>query len=136
MSGTPGLSAPAHRKSGPREELQTGVRTAGDIAADVIRVPALDLDAAHRVARCDAPSDAGREALDKARAFTAGQDEQRLGLPALAAILGVSVYRLRSAARDGRLAVTYGNRTVFTTTTPLNKSVPQTKSTVTAEFQE
>ena len=53
------------------------------------------------------------EALDKARTLAAGEDEQRLGLPALATILGVSVYRLRKAARDGRLAVTYGNGTVF-----------------------
>lgn len=53
------------------------------------------------------------EALDTARALGAKEDEQRLGLPALATVLGVSVYLLRRAARDGRLAVTYGNRSVF-----------------------
>jgi hypothetical protein len=35
------------------------------------------------------------------------------GLPELARVLGVSVYRFREAAKDGRLAVTYGNRVVF-----------------------
>lgn len=50
--------------------------------------------------------------LEKARVFAA-RDDERLGLPALAGNLGVSVYLLRKAARDGRLAVTYGNRTVF-----------------------
>lgn len=54
-----------------------------------------------------------REALDKASALAAGENEQLLGLPALATILGVSVHCLRKAARDGRLAATYGNRTVF-----------------------
>ena len=54
------------------------------------------------------------EVLDKARALAArGSRDQSLGLPALAKILGVSVYRLREAARDGRLAVTYENRIVF-----------------------
>ncbi len=54
------------------------------------------------------------EILDKARTLAArGSRDQPLGLPALAKILGVSVYRLRDAARDGRLAVTYDNRIVF-----------------------
>jgi len=52
--------------------------------------------------------------LDEARALSArGSRDQPLGLPVLAKILGVSVYRLREAARDGRLAVTYENRIVF-----------------------
>ena len=54
------------------------------------------------------------EMLDKAKALAArGSRDQPLGLPTLAKILGVSVYRLRDAARDGRLAVTYDNRIVF-----------------------
>jgi DNA-binding transcriptional regulator YiaG len=54
------------------------------------------------------------EILDKAKALAArGSRDQPLGLPALAKILGVSVYRLRDAARDGRLAVTYDNHIVF-----------------------
>lgn len=54
--------------------------------------------------------------LDKARALAArGSRDQPLGLPTLAKILRVSVYRLRDAARDGRLAVTYDNRIVFGT---------------------
>lgn len=52
------------------------------------------------------------QVLEKARVFAA-RDDERLGLPALAGNLGVSVYLRRKAARDGRLAVTYGNRTVF-----------------------
>jgi ribosome-binding protein aMBF1 (putative translation factor) len=40
-------------------------------------------------------------------------DDQPRGLPELARTLGVSVYRLREAAKDGRLVVTYGNQVVF-----------------------
>ena len=36
-----------------------------------------------------------------------------MSLLALAPLLGVSVFRLREAARDGRLAVTYDRRVVF-----------------------
>lgn len=42
-----------------------------------------------------------------------GPADRPLGLLELARIIGVSVYRLREAARDGRLAVTYSNRVVF-----------------------
>jgi DNA-binding transcriptional regulator YiaG len=63
--------------------------------------------------------DAGRRdtpsaVLAKARALAnAGTDDQPRGLQELAGTLGVSVYRLREAARDGRLVVTYGNQIVF-----------------------
>jgi DNA-binding transcriptional regulator YiaG len=63
--------------------------------------------------------DAGRRdpppaVLAKARALASeGPDNRPQGLPELARVLGVSVYRLREAAKDGRLAVTYGNRVVF-----------------------
>jgi DNA-binding transcriptional regulator YiaG len=63
--------------------------------------------------------DAGRRdpppaALAKARGLAReGPDDQPQGLPELARVLGVSVYRLREAAKDGRLEVTYGNRVVF-----------------------
>lgn len=40
-------------------------------------------------------------------------DEAPLALPVLARVLNVSVFRLREAARDGRLAVTYGTRVAF-----------------------
>jgi DNA-binding transcriptional regulator YiaG len=42
-----------------------------------------------------------------------GPDDAPRSLPRLARQLGVSVYRLREAARDGRLAVTYGTRVAF-----------------------
>ena len=52
--------------------------------------------------------------LDKAKELAnAGSADRPLGLFELARMLGVSVYRLREAARDGRLAVTYDNRVVF-----------------------
>jgi DNA-binding transcriptional regulator YiaG len=63
--------------------------------------------------------DAGRReppstVLAKARALACeGPDDRPRGLPELARALGVSVYRLREAANDGRLAVTYGNQVVF-----------------------
>jgi DNA-binding XRE family transcriptional regulator len=53
--------------------------------------------------------DAGRRdppsaVLAKARALAReGPDDQPRGLPELASALGVSVYRLREAAKDGRL---------------------------------
>jgi DNA-binding transcriptional regulator YiaG len=53
-------------------------------------------------------------ALDQAYALAAvGQDDQPRKLSQLARLLGVSVYRLREAAKDGRLAVTYDNHVVF-----------------------
>jgi DNA-binding transcriptional regulator YiaG len=53
-------------------------------------------------------------ALDQARALAAaGPDDVARKLPDLARLLGVSVYRLREAARDGRLAVAYDNHVVF-----------------------
>ncbi len=59
--------------------------------------------------RCPPP-----EAMVKARELTAhGPDDQLVELRVLATLIGVSVYRLREAARDGRLAVTYDNRVVF-----------------------
>lgn len=58
--------------------------------------------------------DPPRVVLGKARELAnAGPADRPLGLLELARILGVSVYRLREAARDGRLAVTYENRVVF-----------------------
>jgi DNA-binding XRE family transcriptional regulator len=42
-----------------------------------------------------------------------GPDDRPRGLPDLARLIGVSVYRLREAAKDGRLTVTYGNRVAF-----------------------
>jgi len=44
------------------------------------------------------------------RLAQAGALDQPLPLKVLGDLLGVSVYRLREAARDGRLAVTYTNR--------------------------
>lgn len=63
--------------------------------------------------------DAGRrepppEVLASARALAGtGAGDRPLSLPTLARVLGVSVYRLREAARDGRLAVTYETRVMF-----------------------
>jgi DNA-binding transcriptional regulator YiaG len=52
--------------------------------------------------------------LAKARELSdVDQVDRPLGLFELAQVLGVSVYRLREAARDGRLAVTHDNRVVF-----------------------
>lgn len=65
------------------------------------------------------PWDTGRrsappEVLAHAAALVpVGQEDQPLGLPVLARLIGVSVFRLREAARDGRLVVTYGNRTTY-----------------------
>jgi DNA-binding transcriptional regulator YiaG len=63
--------------------------------------------------------DAGRrtppaEILAKARVLAeAGSHDRLIGLPSLSRLLGVSVYRLREAARDGRLVVSYINRAVY-----------------------
>jgi DNA-binding transcriptional regulator YiaG len=63
--------------------------------------------------------DAGRrpvpgELLVRARAFAnVALPDGAMALLALAPLLGVSVFRLREAARDGRLAVSYDRRVVF-----------------------
>ena len=63
--------------------------------------------------------DAGRRVtppkmLARARALAAHRnDHDLLPLPVLALLIGVHVKTLRSAARDGRLSVTYDTRTTF-----------------------
>ena len=63
--------------------------------------------------------DAGRRAtpsklLARAHALAVhGDDNALLPLPVLALLIGVHVKTLRSAARDGRLPVTYDTRTTF-----------------------
>ena len=63
--------------------------------------------------------DAGRRAtppkiLARARALATHRDDHELlPLPVLALLIGVHVKTLRSAARDGRLPVTYDTRTTF-----------------------
>ena len=63
--------------------------------------------------------DAGRRAtplkiLARARALAAHRDDHALlPLPVLALLIGVHVKTLRSAARDGRLLVTYDTQTTF-----------------------
>ena len=63
--------------------------------------------------------DAGRRAtppkiLARARAVAMHRDDHALlPLPVLALLIGVHVKTLRSAARDGRLPVTYDTRTTF-----------------------
>ena len=63
--------------------------------------------------------DAGRWAtplkiLARARALATHRDDHaHLPLPVLALLIGVHVKTLRSAARDGRLPVTYDTRTTF-----------------------
>ena len=63
--------------------------------------------------------DAGRRApplkiLARARALATPRDDHALlPLPMLALLIGVHVKTLRSAARDGRLPVTYDTRTTF-----------------------
>ena len=63
--------------------------------------------------------DAGRRAtplkiLARARALAAHRDDHALlPLPVLALLIGVHVKMLRSAARDGRLLVTYDTQTTF-----------------------
>ena len=63
--------------------------------------------------------DAGRRAtppkmLARARALaTHRNDHALLPLPVLALLIGVHVKTLRAAARDGRLPVTYDNKTTF-----------------------
>ena len=63
--------------------------------------------------------DAGRRAtppkmLARARALATHRDDHALlPLPVLALLIGVHVKTLRSAARDGRLPVTYDNKTTF-----------------------
>ena len=52
--------------------------------------------------------------LARARALATHRDEQALlPLPVLALLIGVHVKTLRAAARDGRLLVTYDNKTTF-----------------------
>jgi DNA-binding transcriptional regulator YiaG len=52
--------------------------------------------------------------MTHARALAArGSEQKSLALLVLAPLLGVSVFRLREAARDGRLAVTYEQRVAF-----------------------
>ena len=63
--------------------------------------------------------DAGRRAtplkvLARARALATHRDDHALlPLPVLALLIGVHVKTLRAAARDGRLLVTYDNKTTF-----------------------
>ena len=63
--------------------------------------------------------DAGRRAtppqvMARARALATYRDDHTLlPLPVLALLIGVYVKTLRSAARDGRLPVTYDNKTTF-----------------------
>ena len=63
--------------------------------------------------------DAGRRAtppkmLARARALATHRDDHELlPVPVLALLIGVHVKTLRSAARDGRLPVTYDTRTTF-----------------------
>ena len=63
--------------------------------------------------------DAGRRAtppkiLARARALATHRDDHALlPLPVLALLIGVHVKTLRAAARDGRLPVTYDNKTTF-----------------------
>ena len=63
--------------------------------------------------------DAGRRAtplkiLARAKALATHRDDHALlPLPVLALLIGVHVKTLRSAARDGRLLVTYDTRTTF-----------------------
>ena len=55
-----------------------------------------------------------RAAGNAARALATHRDEQALlPLPVLALLIGVHVKTLRAAARDGRLLVTYDNKTTF-----------------------
>ena len=52
--------------------------------------------------------------LARARALATHRDDHALlPLPVLALLIGVHVKTLRSAARDGRLPVTYDTRTTF-----------------------
>lgn len=54
------------------------------------------------------------EVLEAARALAAaGPDHRPLPLAVLSRLLRVSVFRLREAARDGRLRVTYEKRVIF-----------------------
>ena len=58
------------------------------------------------------PWDTGRrppppEMLARAKVLAAAGPKRLLSLPVLTSLLGVSVFRLREAARDGRVAVTY-----------------------------
>ena len=65
------------------------------------------------------PWDAGRRAtplqvMARARALATHRDDHALfPLPVLALLVGVHVKTLRSAARDGRLSVTYDTQTTF-----------------------
>ena len=47
------------------------------------------------------------------------RDDQLVSLSTLAEVLGIHVRTLRTAARDGRLAVTYGSRTYFGRAVPM-----------------
>lgn len=76
--------------------------------------------------RCPPP-----EAIVKARELTAhGPDDQLVELRVLATLIGVSVYLLRRAAKDGRLAVTYDNRVVY------GRPVPRATRAAGAAYRE
>ena len=90
--------------------------------------------------------DAGRRAtppqiMARARALaTHREDHARLPLPVLALLIGVHVKTLRAAARDGRLPVTYDNKTTFrrlrarATPAPADRRAPLTWSTVPVDY--
>ena len=74
--------------------------------------------------------DAGRRAtppkmLARARALATHRDAQALlPLSVLALLIGVHVKTLRSAARDGRLPVTYDTKTTFRRLAPGHAQLP------------
>ena len=72
--------------------------------------------------------DTGRRAtpsqvMARAQALATHRDDHALlPLPMLALLIGVHVKTLRSAARDGRLPVTYDTRTVAVDSRPIRRS--------------
>ena len=62
---------------------------------------------------CRAAGDAAEDARTARALATHRDDHALLPLPVLALLIGVHVKTLRSAARDGRLPVTYDTRTTF-----------------------
>ena len=62
---------------------------------------------------CRSTGDAAEDARTSAALATHRDDDVLLPLPVLALLIGVHVKTLRSAARDGRLPVTYDTRTTF-----------------------
>ena len=128
LARTSGRSAPCVQPNTPDGHQREHVRSARDVSPRSVQFSvAIDMgqsQAAFAAMLGASPEsyrtwDAGRRAtplkiLARARALATHRDDHAfLPLPVLALLIGVHVKTLRSAARDGRLPVTYDTQTTF-----------------------